>query len=277
MSEECSQYALILLDRGRDVCRVTINRPEDRNSIDTRLMEELERMLAETEKTSARAVVFTGAGETHFIGGADGIEMMQCDPQGARAFSSRIQRLFDRMQASPLILVAAINGLCFGGGFEFAMACDLRVASEEARIGLPEVKVGLIPGGGGTQRLPRLVGMGRAMEMILSGRLYKGEEALDMGLVHRVVPPQQLLSETGRMLASILRNPQHALSQAKRAVHASQGKTLDEGLGVEREYFGQCFSSDCFAQMMRRQLKEGILKTTVKLPPWILQEMEGDG
>ena len=176
------------------------------------------------------------------------------------------------MEASPLILVAAINGLCFGGGFEFAMACDLRVASEEARMGLPEVKVGIIPGGGGTQRLPRLIGMGRAIEMILSGKLYKGREAWKMGLVHSVVPPNQLLKEAERILEPVFRNPQHALSQAKRAVRASSQKTLTDGLRVESEAFSRCFSHDYFLQLMRKQLKEGSLKTTGKLPKWVLEE-----
>ena len=267
-----TEYTRILVDPRGDICWVTIHRPEDRNSIDTVLMKELEQILKEVEKTPARAMVFTGSGETHFIGGADGIEMMQCSPQGARAFSSRIQKLFNRMEASPLILVAAINGFCFGGGFEFAMACDLRVASEEARIGLPEVKVGIIPGGGGTQRLPRLVGMGRAMEMILSGKLYKGREALEAGLVHSVVAPDQLLKEAERILDPIFRNPQYALSRAKKAVRASQNTTLAKGLQIESAVFSRCFSQDYFLELMRNQLKEGTLKTTVRLPKWVLEE-----
>jgi len=232
-------------------------------------MEELEHMLVATEKTTTRAVVFTGAGDSHFIGGADGIEMMQCDPKGASAFSARIQGLFNRMEESPLILVAAINGLCFGGGFEFAMACDLRVASEKARIGLPEVKVGLIPGGGGTQRLPRLVGMGRAMDMILSGRLYKGEEALNMGLVNYVAPHHALSKEVERVLDTIFRNPQYALSLAKRAVHASQDRIFSEGLRAESEAFKGCFSHEYFAGLMIQQLNEGVLTTTAELPDWV--------
>jgi enoyl-CoA hydratase len=265
-------YSRILVDNRGDICWLTINRPEDRNSIDTELMKELERALREIEKTKARAIVFTGAGETYFIGGADGVEMMQCDPKRARAFSARIQKLFIRMEASPLILVAAINGFCFGGGFEFAMACDLRVASDEARIGLPEVKVGIIPGGGGTQRLPSLVGMGRAMEMILSGRLYKGREACDLGLVHSVVSPDQLLKEAEKVLEPIFRNPQHALSQAKKAVRASIKSALAGGLRVESEAFSQCFLHDYFIQLMRKQLKDGTLKTTAQLPGWVFKE-----
>ena len=266
------EYSRILVDHQGEICRITINRPGDRNSIDSVLMKELGRTLREIEKTQSRAIIFTGTGNTYFIGGADGIEMMQCDPRKARAFSARIQKLFTRMEASPLILVAAINGLCFGGGFEFAMACDLRLASEVARIGLPEVKVGLIPGGGGTQRLPRLVGFGRAMEMILSGKLYEGREAFELGLVHSVVPGGQLLKEAERVLEPIFRNPQYSLSQAKRAVRASLQGSLADGLRVEGEAFSQCFSHDYFFQLMRKQLKEGTLKTTVQLPDEVFKE-----
>ena len=259
---------------------MTINRAKDRNSINTPLMKELEQALTETEKTAARAVVFRGAGDTHFIGGADGVEMMQLDPEGASAFSSRIQKLFNRMEESPLILVAAIKGLCFGGGYEFALACDFRIAGETARLGLPEVKVGLIPGGGGTQRLPRLVGVGKAMEMILSGRLYTAEEALKQGLVHRVVPDNELLTEAAEFLKPILKNPQYALIQAKRAVRGSQDHFLAEGLRIETEEFQKCFSQDYFVSLMCQQLKSGQLETTAELPDWACNKTvkkEGDG
>ncbi len=266
------EYSRILVQSQGDLCRVMINRLNDRNSIDSLMMKELEQMLKDAEKTEVRAIIFTGMGDTYFVGGADGIEMMQCTPKEALAFSARIQKLFNRMETSPLILVAAINGLCFGGGFEFAMACDLRVASEQASIGLPEVKVGIIPGGGGTQRLPQLVGMGRAMQMILSGKLYKGREAVELGLVHSAVPHDQLYNEAEKILEPILRNPQYALSQAKRAVRACFQGSLSTGLKVERESFERCFSHDYFVELMRKQLKEGVLKTTVKLPRWVLEE-----
>lgn len=267
-----ADYKRLLVEHRDAIGWVTINRPGDRNSIDTALMIELDRVLTEIEETSMRAVVFSGAADTYFIGGADGIEMMQCGPEDAKAFSVRIQKLFDRMEASPLILVAAINGLCFGGGFEFALACDLRVASDKARIGLPEVKVGIIPGGGGTQRLPRLVGIGPAMEMILSGKLYPGKEARDLGLIHYVVSHEKLFSKVTEILQTLLRNPRHALSQAKRAVRATQNQSLTDGLKVESDAFSQCFMQDYFVKLMRRQLKEGTLKTTAKLPDGIYQE-----
>jgi enoyl-CoA hydratase len=260
--------SLLIVDHQKEICFITINRAEDRNSINTPLMEELEQALTEIEKTAVRAVVFQGAGDTHFIGGADGVEMMQLDPEGASAFSARIQKLFIRMEESPLILVAAINGLCFGGGYEFALACDFRVASETARLGLPEVKVGLIPGGGGTQRLPRLVGVGKAMEMILSGRLYKAEEALRQGLIHRVVPGDKLFAESAEFLKPILKNPRYALIQAKRAVRASQDHSLAEGLRIETEEFQKCFTQDYFVDLMCQQLKTGQLQTSSELPDW---------
>jgi enoyl-CoA hydratase len=264
--------ALLLIEYREDICWLTINRVRDRNSINTPLMEALDQALTEAEATSARAVVITGGGDTYFIGGADGIEMMQCDPDEAAAFSSRIQKLFNRMEDSPLVLVAAINGLCFGGGYELALACDFRIASNRARIGLPEVKVGLIPGGGGTQRLPRVVGLGRALEMILSGRLYLAEEALALNLIHSVAPADYLLPEANKFLEPILKNPSYALAQAKRAVRASQGRSLSEGLRVETGEFRKCFDHPYFVDLMCQQIKSGILSTTASLPEGFCQE-----
>jgi enoyl-CoA hydratase len=258
-------YEHLLVERRGAILSAVINRPCDRNSINSTVMRELIEFMARAENTSARAVIFTGAGDTYFIGGADGIEMMQYDPEGARAFSQRIQNLFNRMEASPLILVAAINGLCFGGGFEFALACDLRVASKRSRIGLPEVKVGLIPGGGGTQRLPRLVGEGKAMEMILSGRLYKGSDAAEMGLVHRVVEHEKLLDGADALLDPILRQPGYVLPLAKHAVHASRSISWESGLKGERVQFGHCFEHRFFVDLMHQQMMEGLLKTTADI------------
>jgi enoyl-CoA hydratase/carnithine racemase len=252
---------LLLEDDGR-ICWAVIDRQADRNSINTPLMTQIGELLAQLERSTTAVLVFSGAGSTHFIGGADGIEMMQLDPPGAREFSRRFQGLLDRMEASPLLVVAAINGLCFGGGFEFAMACDLRVADASSRIGLPEVKVGLIPGGGGTQRLPRLVGQGLAMEMILSGRLYDGKRAAELGLVHRVAKDQDLRAAVSQLLEPILRNPPYALSLAKQAVKASQYSALPEGLAREADLFSRCHDQDFFRRLMVEQLRAGTLSTT---------------
>lgn len=257
-----SQYPYLAMDQKDAIVWATIDRKADRNSINSDLMAQISAVLEEVERTSARALVFTGAGDTHFIGGADGIEMMQLDRPGAERFSQRFQAMLNRMEASPLLLVAAINGLCFGGGFEFSMACDLRVAAKSARIGLPEVKVGLIPGGGGTQRLPRLVGSGLAMEMILSGKLYAGEKAAEMGLVHRVVDDGALAQGVEALLAPVFRNPQYALSLAKLAVKASQTNNMAEGLAAEAQLFSRCHDHAFFHDLMVEQLRSGQLGTT---------------
>ncbi len=256
------RFPHLIAHESDGICWTQINRPRDRNSLDSELIDEVACHLEYLERRTTRAVVYTGGGDEYFIGGADGVEMMELSPAEARDFSKRIQGLFERMQASPLILVAAINGLCFGGGLEFALACDIRIASENARIGLPEVKVGLIPGGGGTQRLPRVVGMGRAIEMILTGHLYTPEEALAMGLIHRTAPHNALLNRCEELLSKILLRPQYALSAAKRAAYAAQKLPLDQGLDVEAEQFSTCFSHDYFPRLMEEQLRDGRLKTT---------------
>jgi enoyl-CoA hydratase/carnithine racemase len=269
-----AQFSHLIVTQEETVCRVTINRPKDRNSIHSELMSELHDLLDAVEKTSTRAVLFSGAGETHFIGGADGVEMMQLQPQEAFRFSRRIQGLFNRMEASPLILTAVIDGLCFGGGFEFAMACDLRAASLRSRIGLPEVKVGLIPGGGGTQRLSRLVGFGKALEMILSGRLYKGAEAEALGLVHLAVDHSELENSVRGLLEPILRQPRYALSLAKRAAYAARTGSVEAGLGLESDLFAQCFERDYFRELMREQLKSGVLTSSADVSHLIPEEKE---
>ena len=264
------KYKNLIVENKKDLSIVTFHRPHDRNSLNYPIMDEIGDVMDALEKTPARAVIFTGSGAEYFIGGADGIVMMQCTPKEVGEFAATLQRLLNRIEESPLITVAAINGLCFGGGYEFALACDLRIASTAARVGLPEVKVGLIPGGGGTQRLPRLVGIGKAMDMILSGRLYKGEEALQQGLVQQVVPPEALLSDAEKYLRDqIFVNPQYALSLAKKAVYASSKGSLAQGLKAENNEFKKCLKHDFFVKLMCKQIKEGILKTTAKLPDWV--------
>lgn len=257
-----SEYTRLQVEGDEPVRMVTISRPQDRNSFDSTLMAEITGLMDELEASEARAIIFTGDGEEYFIGGADGCEMMLCDPDSAMDFSRRFQAVLNLLESSRLITVAAINGLCFGGGFEFALACDLRVASTRAKIGLPEVKVGLIPGGGGTQRLPRLVGQGLAMEMILSGKLYPGAKAVEMGLVNRVADPDELIQIAHDLLKPILRQPHYALALAKAAVRRGLDTGLDEGLKIESDKFSRCFERDYFPKLMIDQLQSGSLATS---------------
>lgn len=258
------RFPHLIIGESGDICWVKIDRPGDRNSLSSDLIDQLRLQLEAVEDTSARAIVYSGVGDTHFIGGADGVEMHRFSPKEAGTFSVKIQGLFNRMEASPLLLVAAVNGLCFGGGFEFALACDFRLASEKARIGLPEVKLGITPGGGGTQRLPRVVGMGKAVEMILSGRLYPAETAFQMGLIHYVVKHEELEKKVEEILGRIFAFPQHALSSAKKAIYASRYLPFDQGLKVEAEEFEKCFAHDYFRNLIQKQLKDGRLKATIQ-------------
>lgn len=241
---------------------VTIDRASDRNALDSRTLAELGDHLAEAEARGVRAVVYCGAGEEHFIGGADGVEMCRFGPDEARAFSRRIQELFDRLESSPMLLIAAVDGLCFGGGLEFALACDIRIATLRSRLGLPEVKLGIIPGGGGTQRLPRAIGMSRAKELILTGRLVSSDEALSLGLIHSVVSPEQLGAEARAYASRATRLPLHAFREAKQVTQAAWDRSLAEGLRLEAEAFGRCFQKSDFSDRVREQLESGALRTT---------------
>jgi enoyl-CoA hydratase/carnithine racemase len=256
------RYANLTVAEADGIGWVTIDRQLDRNSLDSGTIGELESHLDASAAAGLRAIIYRGAGETHFIGGADGVEMYRFGPDQARAFSQRIQRLFDRMETSPLLLIAAIHGLCFGGGLEFALACDLRIAAVDARLGLPEVKLGIIPGGGGTQRLPRIAGWGRAVEMILSGRLYEASEAWDRGVVHEVVAPHELESVVRTCAERAVSVPPHAFAAAKRAVYASWRASMDDGLAEEADRFAACFGEPFFADRVEEQLASGRLTTT---------------
>ncbi len=258
-------FKSLIIERSiDDVCMATVNRPMDRNSLNSFFIDELFNFIPYIEKSGVRAVIITGYGEEYFIGGADGTEMMHFDSIDAIRFSEKLQKLFNLIEDSPIIFLAAINGLCFGGGFEFAMSCDIRIASEQARIGLPETKFGIVPGGGGSQRLPGLIGTGKAMEMILSGKLYGGKKAEETGLVNSTVSHEELIPKAIESLKSILRNPKHAIIQAKRAIIASKRLPLEQGLTVESTTFGECFSHNYFKNVMEKQLNAGILKTSTR-------------
>ena len=188
-------YETLLYEQREGVAWVTINRPEKLNALNRTVLDELKICLELIQKDdSVRAVILTGAGEKAFAAGADIKELSVLDAVCGQKASRRGQSLFDFVENLGKPVIAAIRGFALGGGCELAMACTLRIASEDARLGQPEVKIGIIPGYGGSQRLPRLVGKGRAMEMILTGESVTAEEAYRMGLVNRVVPAAELLA-----------------------------------------------------------------------------------
>lgn len=224
---------------------VTIHRPEKLNALNAETIRELKVVFQELEKDpDVKAVILTGAGEKAFIAGADISELSGLDETRGKAYAREGQQLTRMIENFPKPVLAAINGFALGGGTEIALACHIRVASENAKLGQPEVKLGLIPGFGGTQRLARLVGKGRALELILSGRMVEAGEADKMGLVNKVVPPSALLSETESMAREIIKNAPLALSFAIEAVSRGLDKTLDEALDLEAEIFGRACSTE---------------------------------
>ncbi len=236
-------YETVLLDRRDRVAVITINRPEKRNALNIQTRGEGAAILDELRADdSVRVVVITGAGDKAFIAGADIAEFA-----GRTAISQReimLERgLFNAVDTFPKPIIAMVNGYCLGGGCEVALACDIRVASEIASFGQPEINLGIIPGGGGTQRLPRLVGEGKAMEMILTGEIIDAQTAFNLGLVNHVVPADQLEIKTMEIANRIAEKSPIALRLAKEAIKLASRSNLDEGLRREVDLFALCFSS----------------------------------
>jgi enoyl-CoA hydratase len=233
-------YSHIILEAGADgVAVVTVNRPDKLNALSTAVILELkdafERIASEP---SIRAAIVTGAGQKAFVAGADIAELESLSAAEARAFALRGQRVLRLLESGGKPSVAAVNGYALGGGLELAMACTVRFASENARLGQPEVKLGIVPGYGGTQRLPRLVGRGRALEMLLSGEPVTAAEAHRIGLVNAVTPQAELLNYSRGWLAKVLANGPLAVALTMEAVDAGLDAGLEVGLRLEAAAFG---------------------------------------
>lgn len=228
------------------VAQVTVNRPEKYNALNRQVIAELDECWDLIERdASVRAVVLTGAGEKAFVAGADIGELATLEPVEAQRHAARGQRLFSRIESLAKPAVAAINGFALGGGLELAMACALRVASETARMGQPEVKLGILPGYGGTQRLPRLVGKGNALGMLLTGEPISAQEAYRIGLVQQVVAPAELLPAARLWAQKILANGPLAVAFCLDAVNRGLQMPLEEGLAFEALQFGlSCATQD---------------------------------
>jgi enoyl-CoA hydratase len=239
---------------------ITINRPDALNALDRPTVEAL---VAAVERAIAapavRVVVVTGAGERAFVAGADIREMSALDARGGAAHALALQQALARIEGAPKPVIAAINGFALGGGLELALACHLRVAADRARFGQPEVTLGLIPGAGGTQRLPRLVGRARALELILGGEMIDAAEALRIGLVNRVVAAAELRPTVERMAATLASRSGVAQARALDAVIGGADCALEQGLALEAALFGLCFATE--------DMREGTAAFLAKRPP----------
>jgi enoyl-CoA hydratase len=249
----------ILLDREGRVAILTINRPDKLNALSQQVRDEVLAALDElAADDGVGAVVITGAGDKAFVAGADISEFEGRGPMDQRE-AMRFPRLYDVMSAFPKPVIAMVNGFCLGGGCELAMSCDMRIASEKARFGQPEIKLGLIPGGGGTQRLPRLVGMGHAMRLTLTGDIIGAAEAQQIGLVEMVLPHDELRGKTLELAHKIAGMSPLTVKVAKEALRASERLPLGEGIVYERDLFCLCFST--------ADKREGVEAFLQKRPP----------
>lgn len=237
-------YSTLLYSVDAGIATVTVNRPDKLNALNAEVIRELGQVAAAIADDSAvKGVILTGAGEKAFVAGADIAELADLAPAAARATAEEGQQAFDRFEQGGKPVIAAINGFALGGGLELAMACHVRIAAEHAKFGQPEVKLGLCPGYGGTVRLPRLVGRGRAIELLLTGAMIDAAEAHRIGLVNRVVPQAELLSTARQLLEAMLANAPLALVACLESVHTGLDLAQADALVHEAEQFGTLFGT----------------------------------
>ena len=249
--------ANILLEKKNSIAYVTVNRPKVLNALNLATMDEL-RAAFHDIKTDAgvRAVILTGAGEKAFIAGADIGELSKHDAVSGKEYTHRGQSVLNLIERLGKPVIACINGFALGGGCEIAMACTLRLASENAKLGQPEVKLGMIPGYGGTQRLPRLVGKGIAMQLVLTGEAISAQEAHRIGLVNEVTAPAELIPRAEAIAQKIMANAPLAVQYAMEAVNHGMELTLAEGLYLEATLFGVCCATQDKAEGTRAFLEK---------------------
>jgi enoyl-CoA hydratase len=233
----------LIFDKGA-IATITVNRPKALNALNRAVVEDLARALRDVRHDSdVRVLIFTGAGDRAFVAGADIAAMAQMTATEGLEFSRLGHRVLQTIEDLPIPVIAAVNGFALGGGLELAMACDLIIASEKARFGQPEINLALIPGFGGTQRLPHRIGHARARELIMTGDMFDAPTALSWGLVNKVVAPEQLLAETRALAEKLASKSAVALRQAKAALRASFTMNEDAGLRFEQSAFGLLFAS----------------------------------
>lgn len=235
----------VIFEKEGNIGILTINRPKALNALNSETLQDLNTAIQHIEKENdVYVVILTGAGDKAFVAGADISEMKDLNEEQGKEFGLLGNKVFRRLEKLDKPVIAAINGFALGGGCEISMSCDIRIASSKAKFAQPEVGLGITPGFGGTQRLPRLVGMGKAKELIYTGNIIKADEALRIGLVNKVVDPEELMDEARTMAKKIASNAPIAVKLCKDAIDRGMQVDIDSAIAVEAEDFGKCFSTE---------------------------------
>lgn len=238
------EFKNLLFQAEAGIATLTFNRPKALNALNAELLGELAQALeAVAGDEDIRVLILTGAGDKSFVAGADITELAKCHALQAKLFATRGQHAIQKLQCLSIPVIAAVNGFALGGGSEIALACDFIYASENAKFGLPEITLGIIPGFGGTQRLPRLIGMNMAKEMIFTGKMLSAAEAKELGMVNKVVAPDALMTEVMATAKSIAQKGKVSLRAAKQVINAGMGVDLKTGCSMEIDAFALCMAS----------------------------------
>ncbi len=249
-------YNYLKIENNGAICTLTISAPKSLNALNSTILNEIGDFIDHIS-SDIRALIITGDGEKSFVAGADISEMANLNSQEGHDFGKRGADVFRKIETLNIPVIAAVNGFALGGGCELAMACDIRICSNNARFGQPEVGLGIIPGFSGTYRLPKLVGMGIAKQLIFSGRNIKADEALRIGLVNAVYEPADLMPEAMKLAESIVTNAPVAVAYAKRCINQEYDLDADAAIAFENEMFGKCFATQDQKAGMQAFLTKG--------------------
>lgn len=236
---------------------ITINRPKALNALNSAVLEELNQTLDAVDQNEIRCLILTGAGEKSFVAGADIGEMSTLTKAEGEAFGKKGNDVFRKLETFPIPVIAAVNGFALGGGCEISMSCDIRICSDNAVFGQPEVGLGITPGFGGTQRLGRIIGIGMAKELVYAGYNIKADKALEVGLVNAVYSPEELMPAAMKLAGKIAKQAPIAVRNCKKAMNDGLQVDMDQAIVVEEKLFGDCFNSEDQKAGMKAFLEKG--------------------
>ena len=258
------QLEFIKYEEEDQISIITINRPKALNALNSQVLEELDKTLDSIDKSKIHAIIITGAGEKSFVAGADIAEMSTLSKELGKKFSKKGNDIFRKLEKFEIPVIAAINGFALGGGCELSLSCDIRICSDNAIFGQPEVGLGITPGFGGTQRLARIIGVGMAKQMIFTGQNINSDEALRIGLVNAVYSQNELLNEAKKLALNIARNSLNAVKNSKKAINEGIQVDIDKGIEIEEKLFGDCFETSDQIEGMKNFLEKGNKNKVVK-------------